>query len=57
VTFLGWPQLAGLLGGGWPPLVGWARVAAGAVVLLLVDGAVKGATRRRLNRPARPQHR
>jgi magnesium-transporting ATPase (P-type) len=40
--FLGWPPLAGLLGGSWPGLAGWACAAATAVAVIVVDGLSKG---------------
>jgi magnesium-transporting ATPase (P-type) len=43
VVFLGVPGLAGLLGGSWPPPLGWVAAGAGAVVLVLVDAAAKSA--------------
>jgi magnesium-transporting ATPase (P-type) len=50
VVFLGVPSLADLLGGGWPSPTGWVAAAAGAVVLVLVDGVAKHArSRRRLS--------
>ncbi|HRK45642.1 MAG TPA: HAD-IC family P-type ATPase, partial [Nocardioides sp.] len=43
LLFLGLPGLSQLLGGGWPSAEGWAGAASAAVVLVLVDGAVKAA--------------
>ena len=40
-AFVGLPGLADLLGGSWPPPVGWAGAAAAGVSVLLVDGAHK----------------
>lgn len=46
-AFLAIPSLARLLGGAWPEPTGWALAGGAAVVLLLVDGLVKTAGRRR----------
>jgi magnesium-transporting ATPase (P-type) len=46
IAFLGWPDLAGLLGGAWPSWLGWGAAATGAVVLVLVDGLTKGTRHR-----------
>jgi len=52
VTTLAWPQLSELLGGSWPPALGWICAGVGAVVLLVVDGMVK-VGRERVRRSAR----
>jgi magnesium-transporting ATPase (P-type) len=44
--FLGVPPVADLLGGAFPGPAGWAAAAAGAVLLVLVDGAAKAGSRR-----------
>lgn len=47
VCFLGIPALAGLLGGAWPPLIGWLFVLAGAVAILAADALHKLVRRHR----------
>lgn len=51
-AFLAIPRLAHLLGGAWPEPTGWALAGGAAVVLVLVDGLVKVAGRRRSGHPA-----
>ncbi|MEO5661966.1 MAG: hypothetical protein ABIR39_01670 [Nocardioides sp.] len=46
-AFLAIPSVAHLLGGAWPEPTGWALAGGAAVVLVLVDGLVKTARRRR----------
>ncbi len=41
VVFVGLPWLADLLGGSWPPPVGWLMAVASAVLLVLVDAGHK----------------
>lgn len=48
IAFLGIPVIRDLLGGGWPPLLGWAGALGGALLLLLADGADKARRSRRL---------
>ena len=50
--FLGLPALADLLGGSWPSPLGWGAAAAGAAVLVIVDGIAKAIRRNR--RPVSP---
>jgi len=45
--FLGLPALADLLGGSWPSPLGWGAAAAGAAVLVIVDGIAKAIGRNR----------
>jgi magnesium-transporting ATPase (P-type) len=47
LLFLGFAPLAGLLGGSWPTGAGWLFAASSAVALVVVDGLVKEARRRR----------
>ena len=50
VVILAWPSLAGLLGGAWPPPVGWAVALCAVPAVVLVDRAhkaVRRAARRR----------
>jgi magnesium-transporting ATPase (P-type) len=43
LAFVGWDPLADLLGGSWPPPLGWACAAGAAVLLLGIDAATKAA--------------
>uniref|UniRef100_UPI0012976BBA HAD-IC family P-type ATPase n=1 Tax=Cumulibacter manganitolerans TaxID=1884992 RepID=UPI0012976BBA len=53
LAFLGIGPLAELLGGSWPPLLGWLLAAATGPAVALVDGLVKGLRPVR-RAPARP---
>ncbi len=46
VLFLGVPDVAHLLGGGWPSPLGWLAAALAGIVLVLVDGVAKHVRRR-----------
>jgi hypothetical protein len=54
LAFLGLPVLSGVLGGGWPPWLGWAGALATAAALLTADTVHKLVRRLRGARPARP---
>jgi magnesium-transporting ATPase (P-type) len=51
LLFLGLPGLSHLLGGGWPPLLGWVAAVLTAAAVALVDGVAKQAFRRPTNSP------
>jgi magnesium-transporting ATPase (P-type) len=49
LLFLGLPGLSHLLGGGWPPLLGWVAAVLTAAAVALVDGLAKQVFRRPRN--------
>jgi hypothetical protein len=56
VAYLGVPQVADLLGGGWPSPLGWLCAAAAAVVLIAVGPIAKLVRRHlRTSSAARPR--
>jgi magnesium-transporting ATPase (P-type) len=48
LLFVGWTPLADLLGGSWPPALGWAGALGAAVLLVLVDAATKAGVASRI---------
>ncbi|HET7278982.1 MAG TPA: cation-transporting P-type ATPase [Dermatophilaceae bacterium] len=50
LVMLGWPALAGLLGGSLPTATGWALAAAAVPAVLVADGVHKSVARRRRSR-------
>jgi hypothetical protein len=53
VAFLGIPFLVDLLGGAWPPLLGWGLAALAVPAIVIVDGLSKLRRRRIRLREAR----